>query len=142
MESWRRISAALCPHWNVFAAGAARFGTRVLVAACPPLPRHQLICCPPSRPPSDDADRRGNNQPQHIARPNRVVCRPYADLQNEPHAASWGRNRNTDWNRAAEMLGNHVGELCPRWLIFVEGAHAPHLRPICALRVLCVGVCL
>lgn len=74
MESWRRISAALCPHWNVFAAGAARFGTRVLVAACPPLPRHQLICCPPSRPPSDDADRRGHNQPQHIARPNHASC--------------------------------------------------------------------
>jgi len=40
---------------------------------------------------------------------------------NEPHAASWGFGRATDWDRAAARLGNRVLQLCPRWLIFVEG---------------------
>ena len=32
-----------------------------------------------------------------------------ADLQGEPHSASWGRRSNaTDWNTAAERIGNHV----------------------------------
>ena len=31
-----------------------------------------------------------------------------ADLQNEPHAASWGKGLVTDWNKAAERIGNHV----------------------------------
>ena len=44
-----------------------------------------------------------------------------ADLQNEPHASSWAKGRATDWNRAAERIGNHVLALCPRWMIFVEG---------------------
>ena len=44
-----------------------------------------------------------------------------ADLQNEPHSSSWGKNLDTDWNRAAERIGNHVSSRCPRWLIFVEG---------------------
>merc|ERR1711871_544073 len=45
------------------------------------------------------------------------------DLQNEPHASSWGKGggRREDWGHAAERLGNHVLELCPRWMIFVEG---------------------
>jgi endoglucanase len=63
MESWSKIAAELCEHWNVFAA----------------------------------------------------------DLQNEPHASSWGKNPATDWNKAAERIGNHVLGLCPRWLIMVEG---------------------
>lgn len=44
-----------------------------------------------------------------------------ADLQNEPHAASWGKGLLTDWNKAAELLGNHVNGLCSRLLIMVEG---------------------
>lgn len=44
-----------------------------------------------------------------------------ADLQNEPHAASWGKGLAIDWNKGAETLGNHVLSVCPRWLIFVEG---------------------
>ena len=44
-----------------------------------------------------------------------------ADLQNEPHASSWGKGLDVDWNKAAERIGNHVLGLCPRWLIMVEG---------------------
>lgn len=43
------------------------------------------------------------------------------DLVNEPHSASWGFGRQTDWNKAAERIGNHILRRCPRWLIFVEG---------------------
>lgn len=44
------------------------------------------------------------------------------DLHNEPHKASWGQgNQWTDWNKAAERIGNHVLSRCPRWLINVEG---------------------
>ena len=53
-----------------------------------------------------------------------------ADLQNEPSKASWGKGLSTDWNRAAERIGNHVLSKCPRWLIMVEGVGynpgAPH----------------
>ena len=28
------------------------------------------------------------------------------DLQNEPHASSWAKNPSTDWNKAAERIGN------------------------------------
>ena len=44
-----------------------------------------------------------------------------ADLQNEPHASSWGKGLSVDWNKGAERIGNHVLRACPRWLIFVEG---------------------
>jgi aryl-phospho-beta-D-glucosidase BglC (GH1 family) len=44
-----------------------------------------------------------------------------ADLQNEPHSASWGKDMDVDWNIGAQTLGNHVLEACPRWLIMVEG---------------------
>lgn len=44
-----------------------------------------------------------------------------ADLQNEPHASSWGKGLASDWNKAAERIGDHVLGLCPRWLIMVEG---------------------
>ena len=44
-----------------------------------------------------------------------------ADLQNEPHSASWGKGLPTDWNKAAEQIGDHVSSLCPRWMIMVEG---------------------
>lgn len=44
-----------------------------------------------------------------------------ADLMNEPHAASWGFQRPTDWDVAAGRLGDHVASLCPRWLVMVEG---------------------
>ena len=45
------------------------------------------------------------------------------DLQNEPHAASWGKSkaRGLDWPSAASRLGNNVLNGCARWLIFVEG---------------------
>ncbi|KAL1528782.1 hypothetical protein AB1Y20_010109 [Prymnesium parvum] len=43
------------------------------------------------------------------------------DLQNEPHASSWGKGLAIDWNRGAERLGNYVLQKCPRWLILVEG---------------------
>ena len=52
------------------------------------------------------------------------------DLQNEPQKASWGKARSTDWDKAAERIGNHVLSRCPRWLIMVEGVGynpgAPH----------------
>ena len=45
------------------------------------------------------------------------------DLQNEPHASSWGlgMGEKSDWGHAAERLGNHVLSRCRRWLIMVEG---------------------
>ena len=53
-----------------------------------------------------------------------------ADLQNEPHKASWGKGLDTDWDKAAERIGNHVLSKCPRWLVMVEGVGyspgAPH----------------
>ena len=50
-----------------------------------------------------------------------------ADLYNEPHRAGWGTGeRGTDWRSAATRLGNHVLNLCPRWLIAVQGiGHGP-----------------
>ena len=49
-----------------------------------------------------------------------------SDLHNEPHASSWGKGTKLDWNKAAERIGNHVLEACPRWMIFVEGVgHTP-----------------
>ena len=49
------------------------------------------------------------------------------DLVNEPHASSWGFGRpETDWDKAAARLGNHVLSQCSRWLVFVEGVgHTP-----------------
>ena len=44
-----------------------------------------------------------------------------ADIVNEPRMASWGRGRPTDWNKAAERIGNAVLGVCPRLLIFVQG---------------------
>jgi endoglucanase len=46
-----------------------------------------------------------------------------ADLKNEPHGqASWGEgNRATDWNTAAERIGNAILAANPKLLIFVEG---------------------
>ncbi len=44
-----------------------------------------------------------------------------ADLVNEPFKASWGRGKPTDWNKAAERIGNAVLGACPRLLIFVQG---------------------
>ena len=44
-----------------------------------------------------------------------------ADLANEPRKGSWGRGRSTDWNKAAERIGDAVLQACPRLLIFVQG---------------------
>ncbi len=55
-----------------------------------------------------------------------------ADLKNEPHSTgsgsslyttgpTWGYNEATDWNLAAERIGNAVLAKAPHWLIFVEG---------------------
>eukprot|EP00966_Prymnesium_polylepis_P173453 4012666-Prymnesium_polylepis.2 len=52
------------------------------------------------------------------------LCHPplrQVDLVNEPHAASWGFGRPSDFNLAAQRLGNHILANCPRWLIFIEG---------------------
>jgi endoglucanase len=45
------------------------------------------------------------------------------DLRNEPHGkATWGiSNPKTDWNKAAERIGNAILDINPRLLIFVEG---------------------
>ena len=46
------------------------------------------------------------------------------DLYQEPFRASWGaHNVRTDWNLAAERLGNRVLAGCPRWLVFVQGIY-------------------
>ncbi|KAL3914078.1 MAG: hypothetical protein SGPRY_007751 [Prymnesium sp.] len=45
-----------------------------------------------------------------------------ADLLNEPHGGTWGSGHEaTDWDRAAELLGNNVLRHCARWVVFVEG---------------------
>ena len=45
-----------------------------------------------------------------------------ADVQNEPYKAEWGTgDASHDWRLGAEGLGNHVLNLCPRWLIFIQG---------------------
>ncbi|KAI9918364.1 hypothetical protein PsorP6_011920 [Peronosclerospora sorghi] len=46
-----------------------------------------------------------------------------ADLNNEPHGeATWGTGTlKTDWRLAATKLADRVLELCPHWLLFVEG---------------------
>ena len=47
-----------------------------------------------------------------------------ADLVNEPHAASWGKDdkdMSRDWGLAASRLGDNVLRSCARWLVFVEG---------------------
>lgn len=55
---------------------------------------------------------------RYCASPNVIA----ADLYNEPFGATWGSgDRRTDWDLAAERLGNHVLARCPRWLIFVQG---------------------
>jgi endoglucanase len=61
----------------------------------------------------------------------RVLVRRYAkypnffaaDLKNEPHGvATWGvGNRATDWNKAAERMGNALLDINPKLLIVVEG---------------------
>ena len=45
--------------------------------------------------------------------PNAIM----ADLFNEPHAATW-----SDWVDLAQRLGNRILQICPRWLIAVQGA--------------------
>ena len=46
-----------------------------------------------------------------------------ADLHNEPHgAATWGDgNQATDWQAAAERIGNAIQSVNPNWLLIVEG---------------------
>lgn len=45
------------------------------------------------------------------------------DLKNEPHgAATWGSgNSSTDWNSAAQRIGNAIQSINPKLLVFVEG---------------------
>ena len=54
-----------------------------------------------------------------------------ADLKNEPHAMWWGEPpvshdagayaRGERWDARAAALGSRIFELCPRWLVVVEG---------------------
>ena len=46
-----------------------------------------------------------------------------ADLHNEPHGqATWGDgNQATDWQAAAERIGNAIQSVNPNWLLIVEG---------------------
>ena len=47
------------------------------------------------------------------------------DLFDSPHGATWGTGGpNVDWRAAAERIGNHVLEGCPRLLVMVQGARA------------------
>ncbi len=43
------------------------------------------------------------------------------DLFHATRRLTWGTDPATDWNSAAERLGNRVLRKCPRWLIFVSG---------------------
>ena len=44
-----------------------------------------------------------------------------ADLDNEPHNATWGDGSATDWRLGAERIGNAILAKAPNWLIIVEG---------------------
>jgi endoglucanase len=46
-----------------------------------------------------------------------------ADIKNEPHGvATWGEGKPaTDWNKAAERIGNAILDVNPKMLIVVEG---------------------
>jgi len=44
-----------------------------------------------------------------------------ADLNNEPHNATWGDGSATDWRLGAERIGNAILARAPDWLIIVEG---------------------
>ena len=45
-----------------------------------------------------------------------------ADLFNEPHRASWHTTDGfNDWSRFASTVGDAVLEICPRWLVAVQG---------------------
>mmetsp|Transcript_29831 Transcript_29831/g.65226 ORF Transcript_29831/g.65226 Transcript_29831/m.65226 type:complete len:779 (-) Transcript_29831:266-2602(-) len=54
---------------------------------------------------------------RYCSHPNVIA----ADLFNEPFGATWGTNRATDWDRAAERLGTMLHSECARWLVVVEG---------------------
>lgn len=56
---------------------------------------------------------------RYINKPNVFAI----DLKNEPHGrVTWGNtNPNTDWNKAAERIGNSILDINPKLLIFVEG---------------------
>ena len=59
---------------------------------------------------------------RYCAEPNVVA----ADLFNAPSDATWAHKGEkidffTDWPSAASRLGNHVLDICPRWLIVVAG---------------------
>ena len=51
----------------------------------------------------------------------------FADIFNEPFGGKWGCDspegctRGRDWKAAATRIGNAILEICPRWLIMVEG---------------------
>ena len=69
----------------------------------------------------------------------RRMCRHWnvfgADIFNEPHGGSWGTgNAATDWDAAAEELGNGVLKLCRRWVVFVEGIGQDGVR--CGISIL------
>lgn len=46
-----------------------------------------------------------------------------ADLVNEPWNATWSTSETDkrNWKRAAESLGNAIHDICPSWVIFIEG---------------------
>ncbi len=59
-----------------------------------------------------------------------------ADLYNEPYGAHWGSQAygypdSTDWATTAELVGNAVLNVCPRWLIMVEGIANNEQPPAC-----------
>lgn len=49
----------------------------------------------------------------------------------QPHGGTWATgNDATDWDRAAEMLGNTVLRECSRWIVLVEGiGQAGRIKP-------------
>ncbi|KAL1530709.1 hypothetical protein AB1Y20_001608 [Prymnesium parvum] len=54
-----------------------------------------------------------------------------ADLLNEPHGGTWASGEQaTDWDAAAEVLGNTVLAECARWVVLVEGiGQAGRVKP-------------
>nr|CCA27479.1 cell 5A endo1 putative [Albugo laibachii Nc14] len=57
------------------------------------------------------------------------------DIKNEPIKGCWPAKAgdkecppNRDWPRAVESIGNAILEICPNWLIVVEGLYAENIK--------------
>lgn len=96
IKSWEHIATLFCEEWNVIGVDLQN---EVPSAQTRSVCSTHLCCCA-------------------------CICCLFSSFRPavmQPHASSWGMGKETDWNTAAERIGNHVSARCPRWLILVEG---------------------